>query len=92
VRAETFSDQLKNSESNSLLYLPLKKTVGEKFEADVAIEASMSRYKPDDKDNVKNSYLTLSPSLLFKTPNLNVHAGLKPSWDNKEFKLFPKRG
>jgi hypothetical protein len=69
--------------------LPLRKTVGEKFEADVAIEASMSRYKPDDKDNVKNSYLTLSPSLLFKTPNLNVHAGLKPSWDNKEFKLFP---
>jgi hypothetical protein len=89
VRVEVFNDQHKNSESNTYINLPLKKTLGETFEVDVAAEASLSKYKPDEKDRVNNNYLTLSPTLLFKKPNLNITAGLKPSWDNSEFKLFP---
>ena len=31
----------------------------------------------------------ISPSVLFKTPNINAEAGIRPSWDNKTFKMFP---
>src|SRR5688572_18205287 len=72
VRVEVFNDQLKNSESNTYINLPLKKRLGETFEVDVAAEASLSRYKPDEKDQVNNNYLSLSPTLLFKKPNLNI--------------------
>lgn len=89
VRVEVFNDQLKNSESNTYINLPLKKTLGETFEVDVAAEASLSKYKPNEKDRISNNYLTVSPALLFKKPSLNITAGLKPSWDNSEFKLFP---
>jgi len=31
----------------------------------------------------------ISPSVLFKTPKINAQAGIRPSWDNKTFKMFP---
>jgi hypothetical protein len=31
----------------------------------------------------------ISPAFLFKTPNVNLQAGIRPSWDNQDFKLFP---
>lgn len=89
MKIDVFSRQSGASESNTYIYLPLKKTVGRVFEVDVTAEANLSRYKPEKKDNVTNNYASIAPSLLFKTPNVNLQAGLKPSWDNSEFKLFP---
>ena len=31
----------------------------------------------------------ISPLLLYKTPKINVQGGIRPSWDNKTFKMFP---
>jgi hypothetical protein len=31
----------------------------------------------------------VSPSVLYKTDRLNLQAGIRPSWDNKTFKMFP---
>jgi hypothetical protein len=89
IKLDVFNDQLNNSESNIYVNLPLKKTIGTEFEADVAIEANLSRYRPEDKKDLTNNFVTLSPSILYKTANLNLQAGIKPSWDNGEFKLFP---
>lgn len=89
IKIDVFSRQSGASESNTYINLPLKKTVGRSFEVDVAAEANLSRYKPEKKDDVTNNYVSLSPSLVFKTPNVSLNAGLKPSWDNSEFKLFP---
>jgi hypothetical protein len=89
IKMDIFNDQLSNSESNTYINLPLKKTIGTEFEVGVALEANLSRYKPEDKTDVNNNFVVLSPSLLYKTANLNIQAGIKPSWDNSTFKLFP---
>ena len=31
----------------------------------------------------------ISPSVLYKTSRINVQAGIRPSWDNGTFKMFP---
>lgn len=89
LKIDAFNDQLSNSESNTYINLPLQKTIGTKFEVDLAATANLSRYKPNKKDAVVNNYLYFSPSLAYKTETINISAGLRPSWDNGEFKLFP---
>jgi hypothetical protein len=89
IKVDVLSDQLSNSESNTYINLPVSKTLGTNFEAAVAIEANISRYKPDAKSDVSNNYLTLSPSLLYKSQVANIQAGIKPTWDNKTFRLLP---
>ena len=89
IRIDAFSDQLSNSESNTYLNLPLQKSFGESFAVDLAATASLSRYKPEGKTAIANNYFYISPSLFYKKPNVNIQAGLRPSWDNSEFKIFP---
>jgi hypothetical protein len=89
VKIDVLNDQLSNSESNTYINLPLQKTIGEAFEVDLAATANLSRYKPDNKTAIANNYLYFSPSVLFKKENVNISAGLRPSWDNGEFKVFP---
>jgi hypothetical protein len=89
LKIDAFNDQLSNSESNTYINLPLQKTIGTAFEVDLAATANLSRYKPNKKDAVVNNYLYFSPSLAYKKENINISAGLRPSWDNGEFKIFP---
>ena len=89
VKVDAFSDNLNNSESNSYIKLPMKKVVGKVLEVDATAEASLSQYKPDGKSKIKNNWVSLAPTILFKTPNVSLHAGIKPSWDNGEFILYP---
>ncbi|MGZ3860820.1 MAG: hypothetical protein ACXVMS_14860 [Flavisolibacter sp.] len=89
VKIDVFNDQLSNSESNSYVNLPLKKTIGTDFEADVAFEANLAQYKPEAKSHIKNNFVVLSPSLLYKKQNVYIQAGIKPSWDNGLFKMLP---
>jgi hypothetical protein len=89
VRIDVFNDALGNSESNTNLRLPLQKTLGTDFAVDVTAEANLSTYKPDAKESIGNNYFSVAPSVIYRTANISIHAGIKPSWDNKEFKLFP---
>jgi hypothetical protein len=89
IKLDVFNDRLKNRESNAYFNLPLQKTLGGKFEAAVALEGNLTRYSPDNKKTIKSNYFSLAPSLLVKTENLNLQVGIKPSWDNGEFKLLP---
>ena len=89
IKIDAFSDQLSNSESTTYINLPLQKMVGKTFGVDVAVTANLSRYKPEKKADVSNNWFAISPSLLYKTANINIQAGLRPAWDNSKFKLFP---
>ena len=89
LKIEAFNDQFNNSESNTYLNLPLQKTLGNEVEVDVAATANLSRYKPNNKDGIANNYFYVSPSVLFKRENIDVSAGIRPSWDNGNFKLLP---
>jgi hypothetical protein len=89
IKIDAFNDQLGNSESNTYLNIPLQKTLGNSVEVDVAATANLSRYNRNGKDGMANNYIYFSPSVLLKKENLDVSAGIRPSWDNGHFQLLP---
>jgi hypothetical protein len=89
LQVDVFQDGLKNRERSMSFNLPLRKTLGGKFEADVTLEGNSTRFSPKGDEVIKSSYFSIAPSLLVKTTNMYVQAGLRPSWDNGEFNLLP---
>lgn len=89
VKIDVFSDNLKNSESNTILNLPLQKTLGKEFAVNLGITFDLTRLSPENKTAFNNTMYYISPSVLYKTAKFNVQAGIRPSWDNKTFKMFP---
>ena len=66
-----------------------KKTVGKVFTVNLGLTFDLTKYKPDNKSALDNTFYYVSPSILFKTPKINPQAGIRPSWDNKTSKMFP---
>ncbi|WP_121354726.1 TonB-dependent receptor [Flavisolibacter nicotianae] len=89
LRIDAFSDGLSNSESNTYLNIPVQKELGKTFAVDVALTASLSRYKPEKKTEVNNNFFMISPSLLYRSQNINLQAGIRPSWNKSKSRLFP---
>ncbi|MBK8951802.1 MAG: hypothetical protein IPM85_05225 [Chitinophagaceae bacterium] len=89
VKIDVFSDNLKNNESNTVLNLPVQKTIGKVFAVNLGVTFDLTRLSPKNKSALNNTMYYLSPSILFKTPNINAQVGIRPSWDNKTFKMFP---
>lgn len=89
VRFDIFSDQFKNSESNTVLNLPLEKTLGKDFAVQLGVTFDLTRLSPANKAAFNNTMYYLSPSVSYKTAKINAQAGIRPSWDNKTFKMFP---
>ena len=89
LKINVFNDNLKNTESNAVLDLPLQKTIGKVFGVKLGLNFDLTRLSPKRKTAINNTMYSIAPSLLFKTPNLNLQAGIRPSWDNKVFKMFP---
>jgi len=89
VKIDVFSDNHKNSESNTVVNLPLEKTVGKVFSAKLGVTFDLTRLSPKSKTAINNTMYYVSPSVLFKTPRINAEVGIRPSWDNGKFKMFP---
>jgi hypothetical protein len=79
----------KATESNTVLNLPLQKSIGKTFGINLGFTADLTNYRPAAKNTVNNNLYYISPSLLFKTPNFYMQTGAIPSWDNKKFRLLP---
>ncbi len=89
VRIDVFSDNHKVSESNSYLNLPMTKKVGDNFAVDLGVAFDLTRLSKQDKSAFNNTIYYISPSVSWLTSNINLKAGIRPSWDNSTFKLFP---
>ncbi|HET6995595.1 MAG TPA: hypothetical protein VFI06_11470 [Chitinophagaceae bacterium] len=91
VRIDVFSDALKNSESNTVVDLPLEKSIGKDFAVKLGLTFDLTRLSPKIKGagTINNTMYYISPSVLYKKSTLNLQAGIRPSWDNKTFKMFP---
>lgn len=91
IRIDVFSDNLKNSESNTVVDLPLQKTLGNEFAVNLGVTFDLTRLSPKNKNTPKldNTMWYISPSVLYNKSNVRLQAGIRPSWDNKEFKMFP---
>jgi hypothetical protein len=84
----------KGSESNTVLDLPLEKTFGDEFSFKLGATANLTNYHRNStsttsKLTVQNNLYLVSAAVLYKTPNLFIHGGIIPSWDNKAFKMLP---
>jgi len=89
ISIDVFSDNHKNSESNTIVDLPLQKNIGEGFSAGLGLTFDLTRFSPRDKTAINNTMYHFSPSLFFKRSGVNIQAGIRPTWDNGQFKLFP---
>ena len=82
----------KGTETNTLLNLPLTKTIGRFFGINLGATADLTNYRPsgnNGKSTVQNNLYYVSPSIQLKTPNVYINGGVIPSWDNKAFTLLP---
>ncbi len=89
VKIDIFSDNHDNSESNTVVNLPLEKTIGKEFTVNLGLTFDLTRVSPKNKPAVNNTMYFISPSVSYKTSKVNVQAGIRPSWDNRTFKMFP---
>lgn len=89
VKIDVFSDRLKNTESNTVLDLPLQKTIGKMFTVNLGLTFDLTRLSPKDKAAINNTMYYVSPSVTVKTQKVYAEIGIRPSWDNKTFKMFP---
>lgn len=89
VRIDVFSDHLKNSESNTVLNLPLQKTIGKEWAVNLGVTFDLTRVSPEKAPAINNTMYYISPSVLYKTSKINIQAGIRPSFDNRTFKMFP---
>ena len=85
------NNMTKGTETNTVLNLPLTKTFGRFFGINLGGTADLTNYRPsgNGKTSIQNNLFYVSPSLLLKTPNVYITAGVIPSWDNKVFTLLP---
>jgi hypothetical protein len=92
LRVSVFSDNHdpKGTESNTVLNLPLEKTIGKKFAFDLGFTGDLTHYNLAGPSSGQNNNLYLvTPGFLVKTSNLFLQASVIPSWDNKAFTLLP---
>ena len=91
VRIDVFTDNLKNNESNTVVDLPLEKSIGQNYAVKLGVTFDLTRLSPKNKSaaTINNTMYYISPSVLYKKSNLNLQVGIRPTWDNKTFKMFP---
>lgn len=89
IKIDVFSDNLKNSESNTVVNLPLEKTIGRDFAVNLGVTFDLTRLSIKKQAAFNNTIWYISPSVIYKSPRLRLQGGIRPSWDNKSFKMFP---
>jgi hypothetical protein len=94
IRVSYFTDNHnpQGTEANTVLNLPLEKTIGEDFAFDLGFTADLTHYNLPTLSNStgqNNNIYFVSPGFLVKTSNLFLQAAVTPSWDNKAFYLLP---
>ena len=90
IRLDAFDDNRGNSETNTLVDLPLEKAIGENFSASIGLQADLTRYRPDDGKAQSNNLFLVPMSIGFRRENLRIKAGFTASWDNSTFRPLPE--
>jgi hypothetical protein len=87
-----FSDNYEGFNNDLVLKLPVSKSFGKIYSFDLGLTADMSNAEARDStgnNKYNNNLYYITPAINFKTPNVKLHAGLQPSWDNKNFSMLP---
>jgi len=85
----------KATEANTVLNLPLEKTIGKDYAFDLGFTADLTHYSvtapagTTSRFPQNNNVYYVNPAFLVKTSNFFLQAAVTPSWDNKNFYLLP---
>jgi hypothetical protein len=93
MRVSVFNDNHdpKASEANSVVNLPVSKNFGKTTAFNLGLTADLTNYRNEAlvKKTDNNNIFMVSPTVLLKSPNLFLQAGVIPSWDNGDFHMLP---
>jgi hypothetical protein len=93
ARVSVFTDNHEPdaSEANSVVTLPVQKNFGKSTAFNLGLTADLTNYRNESlaKKTDNNNIYMISPTVLLKTPNLFLQAGVIPSWDNGNFHMLP---
>jgi hypothetical protein len=94
LRVSVFSDNKKPtaSEANAVLNVPITKSFGETFGFNLGLTADLTNFRKkfnSDPISEQNNIFMVSPAVTVKTPNVYIHAGILPSWDQGDFHMLP---
>ena len=93
ARVSVFADNHKPnaSEANSVVTLPVQKNFGKSTAFNLGVTADLTNYRNEslEKKTENNNIYMITPTVLLKTPNLYLQAGITPSWDNGDFHMLP---
>lgn len=93
ARVSVFTDNHdpRASEANSVINVPVQKNFGKSTAFNLGLTADLTSYRNkriSTTSEINNIYM-ISPTVLLKTPNLYLHAGITPSWDQGNFHMLP---
>lgn len=80
------------AETGAIISAPFTKSFGDKLAIRLTPSLDWTNYRSSDLDsNVKfnNTIVQLAPELIYARPNLRVHAGITPAWDNGSARVLP---
>ncbi|MEP7257999.1 MAG: hypothetical protein ABI687_06420, partial [Flavitalea sp.] len=91
VSVMTDNHEPQASEANSVLNIPVQKEIGRSAAFNLGLTADLTNYrnKAAVKTTYNNNVFLVSPTVILKTSNLYLQAGIIPSWDNGEFHMLP---
>ena len=87
-----FSDSHEDRENQIVIKAPINKAFGKIYALDLDMGADLSTtHIPliPNPYNFKNNLFYINPSLQFKTPNVKIIAGIRPSWDDQVYSTLP---
>ncbi len=87
-----FSDSHEAKENELIIKAPINKAFGKIYSLDLDLGADLSTTNipmiPNALDQ-KNNLFYVNPSIQFKTPNVKIMAGIRPSWDDQVYSTLP---
>ncbi len=88
-----FSDNNERSEYDVVIKAPVNKVFSKFYSFDLGLMADLSATSIPQLPstlNIKNNLYYVQPALQLTTPNLKLHLGIQPTWDNGIFTALPE--
>lgn len=79
----------RGTEINTVVNLPLQKTVGDHFSINLAVTGDFTHYQVNDVYSQNNNLFYVSPAVVYHSDNISIHVEMTPSWDQHDFHLLP---
>lgn len=91
VSVMTDNHDPRGTEANTVVTVPVQKNFGKTTAFNLGLTADLTSYRNESnlKKTVNNNVYMITPTVLLKTPNLFLQAGIIPSWDNGTFHMLP---